>query len=305
MAPRSTFAYATLDIHRLELLRAQYHRLLGEGQIGTQLIWRRQLAALSFAPPADFSDARSVNLIALFAPPMKAVLRHQGQVYRFFLPAPYYSLGVSTDALQAFIRREVIGRPGYRVEPAAGLPLKALAVGSGLARYGRNNLVYVSGMGSFVSLEAFFTNAEGLQDRWVAPRVLDQCRGCRLCVTACPGGAIPSDAFLLKGGRCITLFNEIPGLFPAWMKGRTHDALMGCLRCQWVCPANREAMGRLGQLDPLNEEETDAILSGTPGDPLPESVRKKWLRSGTEGSDDVAVWARNLRALLENGRLSS
>ena len=62
------------------------------------------------------------------------------------------------------------------------LPLKRLAVQSGLALYGRNNITYVEGLGSSLSYIAFFTTLLPKEISWRPVRRAFSCRHCRLCI---------------------------------------------------------------------------------------------------------------------------
>jgi len=91
---------------------------------------------------------------------------------------------------------------------------KFLAVRSGLARYGRNNITYVDGMGSLYRLSAFLSDLPYSGDCWTEPQMHDRCDDCSACIRACPTDAIPQHRFLLHSERCITFHNETRGPFP-------------------------------------------------------------------------------------------
>ena len=120
------------------------------------------------------------------------------------------------------------------------MPEKLLAVRSGLARYGKNNITYVPGMGSLHRLAVFVSDLPCVEDNWGEVKTLKTCDGCTACMDACPTGAIVSDRFLIHAERCITFHNERIEEFPEWLDSSWHNCLVGCLRCQWVCPENRD-----------------------------------------------------------------
>lgn len=102
---------------------------------------------------------------------------------------------------------------------------------SGLAEYGKNNICYVSGMGSFLQIVAAYSDLPCSEDGWREPVMMKSCDGCDLCRRVCPTGAIPSDRFLLRGERCIVYHNEKRGdvPFPDWMAASWHNCLIGCM----------------------------------------------------------------------------
>jgi len=88
------------------------------------------------------------------------------------------------------------------------LPLKILAVRSELASYGKNNISYIPGMGSFYRLIAFYSDFPCQEDIWLEPQMMKHCHNCSACLDNCPTGAITSGGFLLHAERCITFHNE-------------------------------------------------------------------------------------------------
>ena len=162
----------------------------------------------------------------------------RGRRYPIVISPQYFDDGVTIESVKAAVRRDVVKDPSARLEPARGLHLKLLAARSGLGRYGRNNLCYVEGMGTFLALLAFLTDAPELEDSWQEPALLEACRECAICYGICPSNAIRREDFVIDAGRCITLYNEVDGKFPTWILPSMHNALMGCMKCQTGCPEN-------------------------------------------------------------------
>jgi epoxyqueuosine reductase len=180
-------------------------------------------------------------------------------------------------------------------------PLKAVAVRLRLARYGRNNVTYVPGMGSYVQLVGALTDSSlDLPEGW-RPQpytTLPECDSCEACGSACPTAAIREDRFLLHAERCLTNFNELPGAWPAWLDPAWHSCLLGCLYCQDACPQN---VGRLTVEDTevvfdLEETLTLANDVAVRSGPVWDRIGSKIARLGLQEYE--AVLGRNLRALL-------
>ncbi len=177
----------------------------------------------------------------------------------------------------------------------ANLPWKLLAVHSGLAQYGKNNITYVNGMGSYHRLVAFISDLPGAEDHWQAPRVLERCENCKACMKACPTGAITADRFLLNGERCLTFHNERRGEFPQWIKPSWHNCLVGCLYCQKACPVNKDIPQSIEEGPVFSENESAVILLGTPKNEVPRNVIQKL--KNLDMIEYLPVLGRNLRAL--------
>jgi epoxyqueuosine reductase len=193
---------------------------------------------------------------------------------------------------------EYLSPRGYHMESTPKLPLKRLAARSGLAVYGRNNICYAEGMGSYFSLSAYFSDLPcGDADDWTAMRSSDACAGCEICYQSCPTGAIRKERFLIDNERCLSYFNESPGEFPEWLPPQVHHCLYDCLKCQIGCPMNRHAAGCSAELVEFSEEETDAILSGKPHESYAPDLRRKTETLGLDKWHDAIP--RNLRILFE------
>jgi epoxyqueuosine reductase len=194
------------------------------------------------------------------------------------------------------------GLPGAHLELLAG-PLKAVAARLGLVRYGRNNLTYAPGAGSYIQLCGYVTDVrlEPAGPEAAGPCLLDQCEGCSACRRACPTKAIDANRMLLHAERCLTFVNENPGAWPDWVPRRAHRCLIGCLLCQRACPANPK----------LTVEETGLCFSAAETRALLDSDPVADRRGGTGIRAKLAwlgqpyaepVLGRNLRALLEARR---
>jgi len=192
------------------------------------------------------------------------------------------------------------GLPGARVEHLTA-PLKTVARMVGLVRYGRNNISYAEGIGSYIQLCGFITDAAlpvAEKARVEGPELLPECEDCTICRSACPTKAITEDRVLLRAERCITLANENPGVWPESMPARAHHCLIGCLRCQRACPANPKL--RIDDTGVcFSADETRTLIDGNhPADSHAENgIRTKLAWLGQPGVEPVL--GRNLRALLE------
>jgi epoxyqueuosine reductase len=228
----------------------------------------------------------------------------QGRRRSYTVP-PTYDYSVNQYALELLTR--TLEPDGYRVAPGT-VPLKLLAVRTGLAAYGRNNITYVPGMGSYHRLMAFFSDLPAGEDIWLEPASVERCTTCTACIQACPTKAIAGDRFLLHAERCISFLNEHEGGFPDWVDPSWHNCVVGCMLCQSICPENRRLTQAVETGPTFAEEETALLLRGASFDRLPTELAQK-LES-LSLVEYLNVLPRNLKALFdrefeENGMASS
>lgn len=258
---------------------------------------REYLFRFKFAPPPELANAQSLIVVAMPRPPTRATFIWKGKSQSFILPPTY----TAYDEKRIYVERTVaeeVKKAGYKVATPI-LPLKLLAVRSGLAEYGRNNIAYVSGMGSFMRLTAVYSDKPCEKDSWQEARMMKRCETCELCSKVCPTGAIGSDRFLLRAERCLTYHNEKKGdiPFPDWIKPSWHNCIIGCIRCQAACPENKQFLQSVGETAEFNEAETKLLLKRVPLQQIPASTMEKMkLLSLTDYFDALP---RNLCALLK------
>jgi epoxyqueuosine reductase len=245
------------------------------------------------SPPREFK-AVSLIILALRQPQLDLIFHWRSRKHRLRMPATY-AYHESETQEQTWLET-VLGPEGFRVSKAA-LPVKLLAVRSGLAFYGRHNVAVVPGLGSYCRLTAFYTDLPVETDPWGESRMLEACRTCRACLKICPSGAITEERFLLNTTRCLTYANETEEPFPAWINPAWHHCLVGCLRCQSVCPENRALPKWVEIGAEFFEEETENLLQGITAERLPEVTREKLERLDLTEYCGM-VLARNLEALL-------
>ncbi|MBN1439449.1 MAG: hypothetical protein JW929_08575 [Anaerolineales bacterium] len=205
---------------------------------------------------------------------------------------------VSSDfeGARAAVKRES-ARLGFRAVEARKLPLKRLAVQSGFALFGRNNITYIEGLGSNFSYLAFFTDIPPAVSALVPAGVAAVCRNCRTCIRNCPTGAIRPDLFLIDNERCLSCLNESPDPFPDWLPPAVHHSLYDCIKCQIICPMNKDHRDNKGKAVHLTEEETALLLAGTPFAEYPARLKEI---GGYLGLDQwPAGIAKNIRTLIE------
>ncbi len=241
----------------------------------------------------DVPWARSIIAVSIPRPMLEAIFTVAGQRRSVVIP-PTYEHGVD-ETVTAAIESELAPH-GYQISRGT-LPQKLLATRCGLARYGRNNITYVEGVGSFHRLLAFYTDLPTLDDKWQDPQVLDECSGCTACIMKCPTGAIDPDQFQLRAERCLTYHNESSEPFPPWIQESWHHCLVGCMKCQHYCPVNKDIRSWSERFAEFTDEESALLLSGATKDELPSGLIFKF--NGTGLLEDPGGLARNLSSVLK------
>lgn len=146
----------------------------------------------------------------------------------------------------------------YRIiVDGGGLDERALAVRAGLGFWGHSGMVISPVYGPFWYIGCLLTDIEYTQPHAYAPVMMDahpiqnanqhpdiprdtiasRCPdGCRLCVEACPGGAISPEGHGLDASKCISYLTQKQEPLTeeeAFLIGRN---LYGCDLCRTVCP---------------------------------------------------------------------
>ena len=250
-----------------------------------------------FEPNTEFGKVKSLFMVAMPQPQYEIVFNWNNKEVPLKIPPTYLHGRALINETKAFLT-DLLKPSGYSVE-FARLPQKTLAIRAGLAEYGRNNITYIQGMGSFHRLFTFYSDFPYEQDGWQELRMMDLCKECSACVRKCPTGAIPEDRFLLRAERCLTFHNEHPVdvPFPDWIDPSWHNCLVGCLHCQKVCPANENVINWTELGPTFSEEETKLFLNGTAVEDLPEETRIKVEEHGL--GYYLSVYPRNLGVFLD------
>jgi epoxyqueuosine reductase len=281
-----------VPVDRLKVLQESIRARHYGGEFDTTF-FEESLTHFDFDPENEEMTARSIMIIAARQPHVRLTFELEGRSWPAIIP-PQYSSEIDKRVVQ--IIEKVLRPAGYGLGRAS-IPLKLLAVSSGLARYGRNNLTFVDGMGSYLRLMAFFSDLPCPDDPWGELRVLDECEKCTTCARKCPTDAIGDDRFLTRAERCLTFHNERTQAFPAWIDPAWHHCLIGCLYCQSHCPVNRKVPVWIEEGPVFSSKETGLLIDGAEPGAIPLSMRAKL--EAIEYWDALPELRRNLMALLE------
>jgi len=291
---RAGYKARAVPIEHMEELKRELDRHYREGRLSEQ-IYRMFGHAFRFEVPAELPDAKSVFIVSARSPRVIFHVHWQGRKVPLHLPPTYAEYGfMRSRTLEAL--NDSLRQAGYTAVNAR-LPEKAIAVRSGLAIYGRNNITYIPGFGSTHRLAAFYSNAACESDSWGEPRLMERCETCRACTNSCPTGAIHGDWVLIRAERCLCHLNEGPEEFPSWVDPAWHDSVVGCFHCQQVCPENAAVLNNVVEGPEFSESETAAILKAKSASDVSPEVLAKLKSLGLDVY--MHAIARNMRVLLE------
>lgn len=283
--------FKTVSVTHLNELQSAIARLVSQGLVSKRLsdTWRFYTESNTYFP-----EAQTIIIIAIPQRIVRIVFQWHG-AERMAEIAPGYFYRDDETRAEDLLKYTLLAS-GYEVMKAH-LALKTLAVRSGMAEYGKNNIVYVPGMGSFLRLVAFYTDCPCEEDSWSEYRVMADCSDCLLCRNNCPTGSINAERFLIHAETCIDFLGQKQPDFPYWVRlqPKWPGGLVGCMRCQSVCPVNKPYIDNMRKGPIFSEEETDLIWNETPLDRLPQETREKV----SDISEAIyPLFSRNLREFV-------
>lgn len=113
---------------------------------------------------------------------------------------------------------------------------KVWAVKGGLGWMGKHTNVINTSIGSWFFIGTIITSLELVYDEPIS----DMCGKCRICIDACPTGAIVED-YVVDANKCISYQTiENKKEIPNNLKGKFQGFIFGCDICQEVCPWNKK-----------------------------------------------------------------
>jgi epoxyqueuosine reductase len=167
------------------------------------------------------------------------------------------------------------------------------AARSGVGFYGKNTLLITQRHGSWVVLGTLVTDAE-LEP---TPPLDADCGSCRLCIDACPTGALDEPG-TLDATKCLSYWTQSSKPIPAEYRAALGAQVYGCDICQDVCPWNRGVeKRRAGARLPDGSEPHVSLADWLNADP--DELRRRYARLYVPRNDGRLL-QRNARVALEN-----
>jgi epoxyqueuosine reductase len=168
------------------------------------------------------------------------------------------------------------------------------AARSGVGFYGKNTLLITRRHGSWVVLGTLVTDVE-LEP--MPPLDLD-CGECRLCIDACPTGALDEPG-TLDSTRCLSYWTQAPEPPPAEYRADLGPQVYGCDICQDVCPWNRGVeKRRAGEPLPVDATPHVSLVDWLRSDP--DELRNRFERLYVPRNDGRRL---RLNALVAAGNV--
>jgi epoxyqueuosine reductase len=167
------------------------------------------------------------------------------------------------------------------------------AARAGVGFYGKNTMIITRRHGSWVVLGTLVTDAE----IETTPAAELDCGECRLCIDACPTGALDEPG-VLDSTRCLSYWTQSRQEIPEPYRHALGDQVYGCDICQDVCPWNRGIEKRRAGR-PLSEgaEPVVSLVDWLESDP--DELSRRYDRLYVPKNDGRYL-QRNARIALAN-----
>ncbi len=205
-------------------------------------------------PGRVVTDARSLIVVALNyrtnqgysteVPPTRPDEAPRGWISRYAWGDDYHDvLREKLEVLSAAMRSEFRERFDARAYVDTGPIVERVAAHhAGLGWLAKNTMLINEKLGSWLFLGVIITTLELEPTAGSASELpADMCGQCRLCIDACPTGAIV-EPYLLDARLCISYLSiELRGAIPEELRPAMGRMVFGCDICQDVCPWNRTA----------------------------------------------------------------
>jgi len=163
-------------------------------------------------------------------------LRNRFKIARYAVGRDYHNvMRERMERLADFIRQQEPAINCYLGVDSRPIMERGLAIQSGIGFLGKNTMVIRPGLGSYFFIGVILTTHPFLPD---AP-LKRSCGRCRLCIAACPTGALKANS-VMDARKCISYLTiENKSALLEQQARQAKGWVFGCDICQEVCPHNR------------------------------------------------------------------
>lgn len=217
-------------------------RLIKQEQLDYQSGFEKGTVEERTEPKKLMSGAQSIISIALAYPtkmdnPPKSTRGNRRGIFsRTSWGTDYHVvLRNRLEKLAKFIDGKVVDFKCKIMVDTGELSDRAVAERAGIGFSGKNASIITKEFGSFVYLGEMITNIPFVPDE----KVEDHCGDCRICLDACPTGALVQGG-QLDANKCLSFLSQTKVSLPDQFKEKLGTRLYGCDTCQLVCPYNKQ-----------------------------------------------------------------
>lgn len=199
----------------------------------------------SFCDPRNFlHDAKSIIVVAECyltsesVDPGKPGEPH-GSIARYTWRNYYYDVKIKLRKIADFLKKRVGKGVRFRCYSNGSIAEKPIAQRAGIGYYGKHGIIITEEYGSWVVLGELITNIKLKVDK----PVNKSCGKCKLCIDACPTGAI-IEPYIIDVSKCLGYITHNQFVMPVAIREVWGNKLYGCTICQDVCPINRKVKAK-------------------------------------------------------------
>lgn len=218
-------------------------RLIRQQELGYQSGFEKGTNEERTEPKRLLPEAKSIISIAVAYPsrmrkdaPKSTKEERRGFFCRASWGTDYHHvLRERLKKIESFIHERIDNAITKIMVDTGELSDKAVAERAGVGFVGKNTLLITEEFGSFVYLGEIMTNIPFVPDTPAE----DGCGDCRICIDACPTGAIVQGG-QLNAQRCIAFLTQTKDFLPDEFRSKIGNRVYGCDTCQLVCPKNKK-----------------------------------------------------------------
>ncbi|SUB89381.1 Epoxyqueuosine reductase [Porphyromonas macacae] len=255
----------------------RYSNWLQDGKHGSMSYLERNME-LRFDPESLFPGVKSIIVVAMNYKPQTLQSPELPQIAYYAYGRDYHKVvKKQLNTLLEYIVKEIAPEcNGRAFADSAPIMERYWAQQAGLGWIGKNGLLIIPRIGSYIVLGELFVDVDIPADK---PLIRNFCGNCMACLEACPTKALYAPG-IIDARKCISYMTiEAKGEIPRELSSALGNRLYGCDACQQCCPHNRKTSATtvtdflpkpelfglsIEAILAMDEEEFDRISAGSP-----------------------------------------